>query len=388
MTSVLFGIYQIFKKPWVFLITTAMLATGLIVSTYSLLVYHHYHYPLRCAKRLMNYDVDKVYSIDFGITMLGLHAGDAEHLKAFVDSMGRMDGIRAWGGYYAQDDASVRKLYLMPSLLPLCSLRDAENRQISFAYGEAEQRYGRAFVGAELSASYPVGSIYHDEESGCDYVIAGVLQEGSEWLSDGLYGSTLNLDEGVVLDLDYMLSEDSFYLLNACANLLIAGEGDGIREEVSRLAEESELDITGVTDLDTQFKCYARDAMRNAGESYLLPFVLLFAAVSVSIITSKMSVLENRKDYGIMISNGFTRGGIIGVALTENAAKCVCAFLVSVLYWRIQYRGMDTFMRELYEDMFMLRFALFLIIAALSVQFPVRYLLRSRPYELLNKKEL
>ncbi|MCM1288730.1 MAG: hypothetical protein NC240_10505 [Clostridium sp.] len=391
MNTFLFGIFQIFKKPWVFLITTAMLAIGLAVSFYSFIVYDSYHYPTRQAEKALSYDINHVYKINFGIAMLGLNTDDFDKISELYDKIGDIKDVECHGGYFFHTNGKKNKLYLVPSLAHLCNLRNAENKPIDFAYDGGEGEYGKAYVGMELSGEYPVGSVFYDEETDCEYMIADVIREDSLWLPDDVYGdSAVNLNNAILLDLKYATGKpgNGVYLFNACNHLLIASDNPDIKDELLALCENLEININGVLSLGTMYLAYEKEAMDRAGENYLLPLVLLLSAMIVCVITSKMSIMAGKRDYGIMISNGFTKVNIIGMALTENIIKCVCAFTACMLYWQIQYMKMDDFTRILYKDMSVFRICLFLIILIIACEFPVRYLLRSEPLDLINRVEL
>lgn len=391
MVTILFGLYQIFKKPWTFIITTAMLITGLIISFYSFLVYGSYHYPTRQAQKVLTYSIADVYKINFGITMLGLHSDDVEQVNRLFEELGNVKGVEAWGGYYTEYDNLATKLYISPSLMGLCDMRNQENKRLTFSDNGENKNYGEAFVGADLAEVYPVGSIYCDMENDCEYRVVDVIKEDSKWLSEDLYGGSATvLDDVIVLDLNYNISRhgNEINIANACNNLLAVGSGDNIKEDISDITAHAGVDIDGVISLRQLYSAYEKEAMDNAGESYMLPFILLFSAIVVSVITSKMSVMTNKRDYGIMLSNGFTKVNIAGIILTENIMKCICAFLVCILYWKIQYINMDDFARKLYDDMLFWRIGLFMIIFVVISLFPVKYVLMTKPYDLMNRKEL
>ncbi len=391
MVTILFGLYQIFKKPWTFIITTVMLIVGLVVSFYSFFVYDSYHYPTRQAEKLLSYSTADVYKINFGISMLGLHSDDIDNINSLFDELGNVKGIEVWGGYYTGYDNMVEKLYVSPSLMGLCDIRNQENRILAFSDAGKDEVYGEAFVGADLAAQYPIGSIYCDTENGCEYKVADVIKKDSEWLSEDLFGGTsVDLDNVVLLNLDYNISRpgNEINIVNACNNLLVAGKGDNIKEAVNDIIDRTGMDISEIVTLKKLFSAYEKESMDHAGESYMLPFILLFAAIVVSVITSKMSVMANKKDFGIMLSNGFTKVNVVGIIMTENIIKCICAFSVCILYWKIQYIKMDDFTRALYDDMFYWRIILFLIIFVMISSFPVKYILVSKPYDLINRKEL
>lgn len=391
MNTFLFGIFQIFKKPWIFLITVAMMSIGLIVSFYSFIVYDSYHFPTRQAKKVLNYDINDIYKINFGMSILGLHSDDFDKLNKLYEQIGDIQGIDYWGGYFVSGNGIADILYVYPSLTGVCDIRTDDNLALAFDYNDMQAGYGIAYVGTDLSKVYPVGSKYHDEETGCEYIIAGVLKDGTKWLPDDLYGSSaMNMKHALLLDLHYAIAQpgNKFYLANASNFLLIAAKNDSVKDRLNALLNKLELNVDGIVPLGSLYSSYERDAMDQAGENYLLPLVLLLSAIIVSIITARMSVMASKKDYGIMLSNGFNKANIIGIILTENIIKCCCSFLICILYWALQRLNMDEFTNALYKDMFGFRFALFFIILFLMCEFPVRYILRSKPTDLLSRREL
>ena len=391
MNTFLFGIFQIFKKPWIFLITVAMMSVGLIVSFYSFIVYDSYHFPTRQAKKVLNYDMDDVYKINFGMSILGLHSDDFDKLNGLYDEIGDIEGVDYWGGYFVSRNGTADVLYVYPSLVGLCDIRTNDNLALAFDYNDMQAGDGIAYVGADLSNIYPVGSKYHDEETGCDYIISGVLADDEKWFPDDFYGSSaMDMNNALLLDLNYAIEQpgNKVYMANASNFLLIASEDDSVKDGLNRLLDELELNVDGIISLESLYSSYEKNAMDQAGENYILPLILLLSAIIVAVITARMSVMASKKDYGIMLSNGFNRANIIGIILTENIIKCCCSFLICILYWVIQRLNMDEFTNALYKDMFVFRFALFLIILFLMCEFPVRYILHSKPTDLLNRREL
>lgn len=390
MTTFMFGLYQIFKKPWTFVVTTAMLTIGLIVSFYSLIIYDYYHYPTKQVENVLKYDMEDVYKVNFGFTIIGLHENDVDNMFNFIDSLGDIEGVEAWGGYEAEMQGDTNTLYMCPSLIEMCGLENAEGKPLCFDYSEVENA-GIAFVGSNLSGMYPVGSIYYDEIKECEYIVADVIKPGSKWLPARLFGdSNMELDDTIILDFDYAVRQpgNQMYVVNISNTILVAGNTDNLEEQIQAAVQKSGLDIDGVVSFEKMYSAYEKQSMSNAGENYLLPLILVLSAVITSVIASKMAMLSNMKDYGIMISNGFTKNNIIGITLTENAIKCFCAFCICILYWRLQYLKMDEFTRALYEDIWPVRYGSIIIIYVLMSQFPIRYLSGKKPYELVNQKEL
>ncbi len=367
------------------------MSIGLIVSFYSFIVYDSYHFPTRQAKKVLNYDMDDIYKINFGMSILGLHSDDFDKLNKLYEQIGDIQNVDYWGGYFVSGNGIADILYVYPSLAGLCDIRTDDNLSLAFDYNDMQAGYGIAYVGADLSNVYPVGSKYHDEETGCEYIICGVLKDGTKWLPDDLYGSSaMNMNNALLLDLNYAITQpgNKVYLANASNFLLIAAENDSVKDRLNELLNKLELDVDGIVPLGSLYSSYEKDAMDQAGENYLLPLVLLLSAIIVSIITARMSVMASKKDYGIMLSNGFNKANIIGIILTENIIKCFCSFLICILYWTLQRLNMDEFTNALYKDMLGFRFALFFIILFLMCEFPVRYILRSKPTDLLSRREL
>ena len=390
MKTFLFGVYQIFKKPGIFFITL-MLATSLIVSFYSFLIYDSYRYPVRQIKETISYSVDDVYKINFGLTLLGLHSEDADNVMDLFERLDGMPGLSAWGGYYYSIENGENKLYINDELFGLCGAKDSKDIPLEFDYDEINGDYGIAFVGKEFSEKYPLGSIFYDNETGCQYIVKGYVKDGSKWISDDLYeGAVVNLDNVIILDLGYAVSQhgNEFLIFNACNNLFFVAQDKTIKGNVEEIIKSSELNIDGVFSLETICSSYEKEAMDNAGENYLLPLVLLISAVIVSAVTSKMSFLTSKKDYGIMITNGFTKADIVGIVVMENVIKTLVAYLVCLVYWTVQYINMDFMTKKLYDDMWIFKIMIVIVIIILSCENSVKYLLKVKPIELINKKDL
>ncbi len=367
------------------------MSVGLIVSFYSFIVYDSYHFPTRQVKMVLNYDMDDVYKINFGMSILGLHSDDFDMLNGLYDEIGDIEGVDYWGGYFVSRNGTADVLYVYPSLVGLCDIRTNDNLALAFDYNDMQAGDGIAYVGADLSNIYPVGSKYHDEETGCEYIISGVLADDEKWFPDDFYGSSaMDMNNVLLLDLNYAIEQpgNKVYLANASNFLLIASEDDSVKDRLNGLLDELELNVDGIISLESLYSSYEKNAMDQAGENYILPLILLLSAIIVAVITARMSVMASKKDYGIMLSNGFNRANIIGIILTENIIKCCCSFLICIIYWAIQRLNMDEFTNALYKDMFGFRFALFLIILFLMCEFPVIYILHSKPTDLLNRREL
>ena len=389
MTVILLGLYQALKRQWIFVVTTVMMTIGLIVSFYALVVYDSYHLPTKKAKEILNYDIDNIYKINFGTTILGLNDEDIIQAKRLYNLIKQHPDIIGCGGYF-YSYSNQNKLYVNEMLIDLCKVRNINGEQLTFDYTYIGSGVGIAFVGENIAEQYPLGSYYYDKEMQCQYYIAGIVDQESEWLSnDLLSANNMNLGDYIILDLDFALEHpvNELYYYNAFCNFVLIAENNIEMHQIENIINEISLDIDGVYSLKDLYLSYEEEAMNMAGEDYILPFVLLLSAIVVAVITSRMSILSNTKDYGIMLSNGFTKIELIVIVCVENIIRCFCSYLLAVVYWEIQYLNMDSYTRILYDDTSTYRFLIIMFILLLTVEFPIRYLLKNKPIELITTNE-
>lgn len=379
-----------YKKRWNGIITCIMLAIGFAVIGYSLMTYCTYNYPEQQSKKVLSYDTDNVYKID---TYLMLGLPDLDNMKLIIEfcsSLGQIDGVKANGAYYLQEDyvTGIGKLYMSSSITSLCNLKDSDGRTINLESQDSNK--GIAAVGVNLADEYPVGSIYYDVDSECEYLISAIISEESSWLADQLNDeTTIVLDDVIVLDLDTFMENGNLYLfMNAVTNMYFVADSDAVCDEVYKMADEMGLKLNGIHSLKQIFKINAADAMYYANEVYLMPAILFVASLVAIWISIMMTMIVNKQDIGIMLSNGMTRLNIVMMIICENIIKCIFAFLLSAIYWKIQYNKMIDLMKTIYHDVWGVRVSLLLFTIIIASILPSLYIIRKKPYTLMMTSEL
>ena len=88
------------------------------------------------------------------------------------------------------------------AIIDLCDIKDINNKKIDINNCDK----GYALVGYNLKDEYPLGSIYHDNQTETDYIISDIMKKNQYWIpNDILSSDAINIDNTIILDSDYLL---------------------------------------------------------------------------------------------------------------------------------------------------------------------------------------
>ena len=104
----------------------------------------------------------------------------------------------------------------------------------------------------------------------------------------------------------------------------------------------------------------------------MLIFSLIITTMITIIISNKISILEEKKDFGIMLVNGYTKRNIYNIILVENMIKCIISITVVIIYWILQYIKCDdeftkTLIRFIFKNNIIIMLTVSIIICITSV---------------------
>lgn len=387
MTIIFLGVTEIVKKYKLFILTTAMLAVGLIAVVYAFIVYDTYHFPTKTAKSVYEKDLDNIYSIRFGVMSIITENDRLREAYNMFKEIEAVKDVYSCGAYCYGNDNNMVKLMITPSLLDYVGISDSNGQKLDFSV-EPNSTYGKAYIGKTLCDEYPVGSIYVDSESGNSFQVVGIIRNGSRWMPDYLYAEeSVNLDDAIILDLDFICANDESIgnLVNALDNVVIISDNKNIKQEVDEIIIKYDFDIAGVFKLSNLLDNYEKDMMDNAGENYIFPFVILVAAIMISGICTRIYLINNKKDYGILMSNGFGKLDLCGMVIIEKLVSLALAEVICFIYWLLKRKTMIDFLNELYWDTMVFQAVIAVIIFLLMVEYPIRYILKNQVCTLLRK---
>ncbi len=339
-----YALGQYFKKLKISLLTTVMMAIAIGVMFYSFIIYGFYHYPERLAEGLLQDKPENVYYLKYHMLFAPVSNDELNRFYDFYNNMGSIEGIEKFGMYAFLPNYDFDEMYIQNNISALCRVEDINGKGIHFEYNE---KYGEAYVGFSMSDRYPVGSIY-TTSSGEQYIIKNVLKKDAEWLFENKGDSSINLNNAVLLDYDYLLKNHITKIYNGINSFYYVAKDKDVSGKVMGLAKEYGLAFEDTYDLKSDFHIYAKKSMRDNGEAYFFPVIVYLAAVIAIGMSAMLSLYNSMTDYGIMLANGFTRREIIGIVITENIYKCLLAGMIAFVYWM---RNHNKFIGAFHEAM-------------------------------------
>lgn len=324
-TCMWYSFCQLFKNKLVTIITTVMLAVGMILTCYAGVTYARFHHSEIVARKIIDYDVKDIYNINFFKYIYAL-SEEKNSLKELYYYIKGLPEVEFCGFYYYGEDV----LYITPDLARMCGI-----------YIDADENTYNAWSGENTRDVYPAGSYFYDSSTEQECIVKGVLEEDSYFPGDDFIdsvGDIIRLDNYILIDLDKTIELDIDYITNGIINNFYFYVPDSenienIKQDIRNRAGELKLDVYVINSLDSMFEKNAREAMNDAGERYYMPITVLLCSCAGLLIATMISYRINKRDTNIMLLNGFTRNNLILIFLLENVYKTIAAYIISVIYW-------------------------------------------------------
>ncbi len=378
-----YSLCQMYKRYRMTVLTIVMSAIGFAVIYYAMLIYAFYQYPKTQAKRLMAYDLDSVHMMAYQMLYAPIGHEELTEILAFDASLDAVNGVNAHGVFaFEEGFGSDNKMYIQRDITSLCSLSNTDGHAVNYDTGESD--YGFAVVGYELADTYPVGSLYSDE-NGVKYIVTDILQKNSYWIPARDIGDArIDLNDAIILDYDYVLSKDITMLYNGLTSYYIVADSSVDFDRLLSDAAGRGLHFYGIYNVEDKYDREIVDSMRENGETYYFPIILYIAAIVTMIMSSLIAIYINKKDMGIMLANGITMRQLIAMIFVQNIIKIVIAAFISFAIWIYYSAKLSGAMEELAVDLIPAFIALLVISIFVTSIIPVQYIRKKRPYELMR----
>ncbi len=256
-----------------------------------------------------------------------------EPYREVGETIGEVEGVRAWAprvysGAMATlggESAAARIIGIHPELE-------------SAATGISGQLEEGGMLSSAASAEALLGA-------GLARMLEAEVGDTVAVLSQGADGSLADYGyrvAGIVDSGDRMSDRTSLYLhIRDAQELLVLGEGaheivvmTGSMQGLGRTAERISAALGGREMDVSTWRVFAEDFYRAmkadmAGMWVMLLVIMVVVAVGV-LNTVLMSVLERRREYGVLRALGTRPGGIVGMVVTETSILAVAAVLVGL----------------------------------------------------------
>ena len=190
------------------------------------------------------------------------------------------------------------------------------------------------YLGANFNHNIPIGTVFKDTEGHYDRQLMGYFKKGASIIrEDVAYGNSgddnaveWSLDDKIVIAVynDYGFASDK----NIIASRIPATE---FREKVKQYVNESEgVDVVIVT---VEERLQDMRNKNKAAYAYYDQLFIILMIVSIILIMcfQLLSIAENRKLYGIFLTNGCDTKDIIWIMLIETIIKFIFSFAIAMI---------------------------------------------------------
>lgn len=279
-----------------------------------------------------------------------------------------------------------------------------------FTPEEAHEKYGKligCYIGSDYKGVIPVGTVYKNLDNDSDIIVLGHFKKGARILSDEVAYrlsekdniADILLDDKVMFVSDRYeewIPTDKYYILSKC-------NAKDLKRELTQKGKEQGLEFSLVTMEDN-----LRDMEKKSAELYSLydKLFLLMMFVSVCMIFGFqiISINENNKKYGILITNGYRTKDIADIIIIENLIKYMLsfsiAFLITYMKMRDKFKMISTGQgmgeigsidMKVFDNLFIFRtipicFLIGLIVVFTAIIVPMMYLRKRPAYEYLRDR--
>lgn len=252
------------------------------------------------------------------------------------------------GGKYANYPARVQLLNADEDLLDFVKGGISE-------YAETTNGTLPIYASEIFQEVLPVGTSLTDERTGDQYEVVGYIPLGSRWVEedDLIRYPMISLDgwfiapftEGSETDILTQLSSlhNTYVLLSDDADI------DDLKQAISDWPEQHGFQATTYT-LAEEYAIYRAETGAFTVRQIVLAVFISFMAVSSIVSVFTTNALLKRKQYGILIANGFQSRDIVKSIIAEIF---VIMFLSAFISWTIKWlelkRSTDLFREVLLE---------------------------------------
>lgn len=246
--------------------------------------------------------------------------------------------ISRYEGFSEALDASAsgdfEMIYCEYDLLPVCNTELDSGSILDSKVDESKLlNMNCVYLGADFKQTIPVGTIFKDSEGFNDLQVMGYFKKGASIIrQDVAYGKSGD-DNTVEWSLDdkFVIAVYSDYGFSSNKNIIASRiPATEFREKVKQYANESEgIDVVVVT-LEERLQDM-RNKNKAAYACYNQLFIILMIISIIMIMCFQLlSIAENRKIYGIFLTNGCDTKDIIWIMLIETIIKFILSFVIAM----------------------------------------------------------
>lgn len=252
------------------------------------------------------------------------------------------------GGKYSGYPARVQLLNVDEDLLSFVKSEISE-------YAETTSGALPIYASEAFQAALPVGTMLTDERTGDQYEVVGYIPLGSRWVEedDLVRFPMISLDGWIIAPFPAESETDILTQLSSLHNtyVLLSDDADidALKQAISDYPEQHGFQAAAYT-LAEEYDTYRAETGAFTARQIVLAVFISFMAVSSIVSVFTTNALLKRKQYGILIANGFRSRDIAESTAAEIfVIMFSSAFMSWVIKWLELKRSTDLFREVLLE---------------------------------------
>lgn len=369
-------------------------------------------YNITVTKRLFK-EHDNLYNIRVWITDTG--EVSAQCMAMFLENLKRLNSVKMSGRFFdcnevfveLQDDKTFRKYNqeimkgnayeINPIFLDMYYV----DRDLTSLLGVSKLSLAKhgdiipVLAGYNYRDYLKEGEIYTNLE-GIRYEICGVLPEGFCIPPSSLLASEYPceiMDNKLIALFDERVDPLHAYIFNGANSIYCVTDGEEETiERIKELAKESFIKIK-IETVDERIMQYKADNKWTLRTTALFTGITVLAAFLAMISLSVIQIILKKQEYGILFTNGISKGEGAKLIALENGVRQMIAFVLGTIIAarRIETRAFTYIFQkvDIFKEMVVWKTFLFMLLLFVgSISIPIILLRKMNTVELLGGNEL
>lgn len=238
------------------------------------------------------------------------------------------------------------------------------------------------------------GQVLTDERTGDQYEIVGYIPTGAKWVEedDLIRFPLISLDGCFIAPFTEQSRDDIMTQLSCLHNTYVflsdGADIDFIKEQIFSYSLQHDFEASAML-LSEEYKVYQSETATFTTRQMILAFFISIMAISSVVAVFTTNTLLKKKQYGILLANGFTLTNIAAEIIIEIFIMIACSgFLSWAMKWLEFERSTDLFKTVLLtahmKYTFPLCIVLTFILTGAAALIPITQLFKYQPCELIG----
>lgn len=261
-------------------------------------------------------------------------------------------------------------------------------------YAQTQSGLLPLYVSKVFNSVLPIGMVLTDERTGDKYEIVGYFPKGTKWIdeNDLIRFPLISLDGYFIAPFTEQSKNDIMTQLSMLHNTYILLSDNAninyIKKQITIYSLQHDFEASSAL-LSEEYETYRLETESYTNNQIILAIFISIMAVSSIVAVFTTNTLLKKKQYGILIANGFA---IIDIAISITTEIFIIMCFSGGLAWIMKYiefkRGTDLFQDMLLTAHIRYTFPLYIlsvfILTGISALLPTIKVLKYQPCELIG----